>query len=191
MYCHQRITSQRYHRVRQVALLCLLCLTQDRQEDHFSSPPGFSVNPDALSSTDQHQPTLPQRPMGGSPLSPLPHPGPSKGRFPSPPGFSVNPDTLSSTGHQPRPPQSPTGGIPLPLSASPRVHQRTSFPPGFSMNPDTLSSTGSTDNQPTPPQSPGVDPEIHSLLNLEPFPLNFGTSSSKARSSVAFLALML
>ena len=49
---------------------------------------------------------------GGSPLPPLPHPGPSEDRSPSPPGFSVNPDTLSSTGHQPTPPQSPTGSSP-------------------------------------------------------------------------------
>ena len=99
--------------------------------------------------------------------------GPLEDRFP--PGFSVNPDTLSSTGHQPTPPQSPTGGSPLsPLRLPHRGPSEDRFPgmPGWSVNSGT-SSTGSTGIQPTPPQSPGADPEIHSLLNLEPFPYTF------------------
>jgi hypothetical protein len=41
------------------------------------------------------------------------------------------------------------------------------------VNPDTFLATGSTGNPPTPPQSPEVDSQMHSLLNPEPFPSEF------------------
>ena len=66
---------------------------------------------------------------------------------PGSPAGTDSTGTLSSTGHQPTPPQSPTGGPPHPGPSKDRFPS----PPGFSVNPDTLSSTG---NQPTPPQSP-------------------------------------
>jgi hypothetical protein len=54
------------------------------------------------------------------------------------------------------------------------------FPPG-SVNPDTSLATGSTGNQPTRPQSPGVDPEVHSALNLELFPTEFWDNFLKGK----------
>jgi hypothetical protein len=97
-------------------------------------------------------------PTGGSPLHPLPHPGPSEDRFPSPPGFSVNPGTLSSTGHQPKPPQSP---------------------PGWSVNPGTSSSTA---HQPTPPQSPtDGSPLPHPGPSEDRFPRPPGRSANPDR----------
>ena len=97
-------------------------------------------------------------PTGGSPLSPLPHPGPED-RLPSPPNLPVNPDT--STGHQPIPPQRPTVGLFLP--PSPLTHPDDRFPtPSWSVDvdlyPGTLSSTG---HQPTPSQSPTDSPLPH------------------------------
>ncbi|KAN0113922.1 hypothetical protein V8E52_007230 [Russula decolorans] len=77
------------------------------------------------------------------------HTGPMGGRFSSPPGWSMNPGTLSSAGHQLMPPQSPTGGSPLPHPGP--SEGRFPSTPGWSVNSGTLSSTG---HQPTPPQSP-------------------------------------
>ncbi|KAF8493414.1 hypothetical protein F5888DRAFT_1723510 [Russula emetica] len=58
------------------------------------------------------------------------------------------------------------------------------YPPGFSPNPDALSATVIQPTPPGPPQSPGVDdsdPEMHSLLNADPFPTDFWNSLSKDR----------
>ncbi len=49
------------------------------------------------------------------------------------------------------------------------------------MNPDTLPATGSTGYKLTPPQSPGVDPEMHSLLNPESFPTEFWDNVLKGK----------
>ena len=43
------------------------------------------------------------------------------------------------------------------------------------------SDTSSSDSNPTPPQSPELDPEIHSLLNPEPFPTDFWDEFFKGR----------
>jgi hypothetical protein len=39
------------------------------------------------------------------------------------------------------------------------------------VNPDTLSATGPTGDQPT--EGSGIDPDMHHLLNPEPFPTEF------------------
>jgi hypothetical protein len=101
-------------------------------------------------------PLRPLRPLGGliplpplPPLRPLPRPGPSEVESSRP---AVNPDTLSSTGHQPAPPQRPTGGSPPPPLPDPGPSEdRLPSPPGSSVNPGTLSSTV---HQTTPPHSP-------------------------------------
>lgn len=105
--------------------------------DHFPSPLGISAseNPDTFSSMGNLPPPMPpmppQRPAGGSPLpytgssegrfpatpgaSPLPYPTPSDGGFLDSPGWWESAAEISpSTGHQPTPPQIPTGGSALP-----------------------------------------------------------------------------
>ena len=67
----------------------------------------------------------------------------------------------------PPPPPLPHPGQPGPSEG------RFPSPSGISVNPDTLPATGPTGNHPTPPQTPGVNPETHSLLNPEPFPTEF------------------
>lgn len=142
------------------------------QHRYPNTPPPPSDSPGSLAGSDDVPSSL-RSPTGfqtgqtgGSPLSPLPHPGPLEGPLPSLSGWAVNPGTASSTGRQPTLPQSPNG-FPLPPLPRPGPSE-DSFPPGFPMSPDTLSSTGSTG-----PHSPGVDPEIYSLLNPEPFPTAF------------------
>jgi hypothetical protein len=110
--------------------------------------------------------------MGGSPLPPLPDPGPSEDHFPSPLGFPANPDTLSTV-RQTTPPQSLTGGPRL----LPLLHSGPS-PPGWSVNSGTLLSTG---HQSTPPQSPtGGFP-------LPPLP-HLGSSEDRSPSPHCWLA---
>jgi hypothetical protein len=134
-------------------------------ESRFPSPPGWSVNTDALLSTG-HQPTPPQSPTGSSPLPPLPHPGPSEDRFPSTLGLLENLGTLSSTGYQPTPLQA--GSSPLSHPGSSEDHCPS--PHCWLATSDTLSSTGS---QPTPPQSPALDPVTPPPPSPEPPPDEF------------------
>ena len=54
-------------------------------------------------------------------------------------------------------------------------------PSGVSVNPDRLSAAGSTVNHPIQPQSPGLDPEMHSLLNPEPFRTDFWVKVLKGK----------
>lgn len=119
-------------------------------------------------------------PAGGSPL---PHPGPLEDSFPSTPGRLVNLGTLSSTGHQPTPPQSPTGDSQVPPPPPPPPHPSDEHPPSpaASLDMDTLSSTG---HQPTPPQSPEPDSGVHAPSNpvQEPQP-----SASEAEAGAADL----
>jgi hypothetical protein len=140
--------------------------------------PPTPESPGSIGSVDSNSPNYapsnPESPTGshpglagGSPqaVPPVPHPGPSEGRFPSTPGgasgFSVNAesDALLSTGHQPSPmpPQSPTGGSPLPTVPHPGPSEEGHFPitPGWSAN--TGTSLRSTGHQPAPPQSPTGD----------------------------------
>ena len=158
-------------------------IMQQVEEEHHTyadGPPPSLNSPVSLPGSDYvpphlESPTGPRLSVGsmslaGSPSPrppPLPYPsqpGPSEGRFL--PGFSVNPDDSDtlSTGHKPIPPQSPTGGSPLPHPGPSEVH--FSNPPGFSVNPDTLPSTGKQLTS----QSPGLDQEMHYLLYPEHFP---------------------
>ena len=154
-----------------------------------------------LLARDDWSTTADRRPPTSS-LNPTvtgPHPDPTNDSPPPPPlDISINPDTLSSTGHQPTPPQSPDGDIPSPPPAPPQSSDgniplppptpphpgqlaglpEDRFPsttPGWPVDPDsdTLSSTGSSPGSPRPPQNPGLDPEIHSLLSPESFPTEF------------------
>jgi hypothetical protein len=110
----------------------------------------------------------------GSPTG-SPHSGPSVPGWPA-----VNPGTLSSTGHQhwQTPPQSPTGGSPLPLSPHPGLSDE--HPPGSpaAMAKGTSSSTG---HQYTPEQSPTggspLPPSPHPGLSDEHTP---GSSAAMA-----------
>ncbi|KAN0107679.1 hypothetical protein V8E52_009919 [Russula decolorans] len=156
------------------------------QIPHVDSPP---PTPDSLSPSPE-SPTESRLPVGSMPVAgslsppppPPPHPsqpGPSDDRFPlSPPlSPSLHPSQLGpSEGRFPSP---PGFGFLLPPYPSPHPSQlgpsqgRFPSPSSFPVNSDKLSSTGSTDNRPTPPQSPGVDPDMHYLLNPEPFPTEF------------------
>jgi hypothetical protein len=134
------------------------CFGPIDSESEGSNEPNYTPSNPGLSTGSHPGPT------GGSPLPPLPRPGPSEVRFPSSPGFSGNPDTMSSTGHQLTPPQSPTGDSPLPLPHPGPSKGRFPSPPGFSVNPD-MSSTG---HQPTPPQSPTGDSPLPPLPHPGP-----------------------
>jgi hypothetical protein len=163
-------------------------------EDHSSGPQGSPVKAYSFSSINNYHvppnpgwPTGLRLPMGSMPvagsrpppLSPPPHPGPSEDYFPGPPGFPERTYTLfSSTGNHyvPPSPGRPTGSR-LPVGSMPMVGSLSPPPPppphpgqpepsedrspgllGFSAEPE------------TPPQSPGLDPEMHSLMNPEPIP---------------------
>ena len=151
------------------------------QIPHADSPPTL----DSLgSSTGSHYvPPSPGPPTGLvgpmpvvgslSPLPPpLPHPnepGLSDDRYP--PGFEPKPGSSHdrySPGLEPKPDPGPS-------------HDR--YPPGFEPKPNTLPSTGSTGTQPISPQpeSQGVDPETHPLLNSETFPIEFWNKLFKGK----------
>ncbi|KAI0281167.1 hypothetical protein BGY98DRAFT_1095108 [Russula aff. rugulosa BPL654] len=156
----------------------------------FSSINNYHVPPNPGWPTGLRLPmgSMPVAGSGPPPLSPPPHPRPSEDYFPGPPGFPERTYTLfSSTGNHYVPPSPgwPTGSR-LPVGSMPMVGSLSPPPPppphlsqpepsedrspgllGFSAEPDTPSSTGSNE---TPPQSPGLDSEMHSLLNPEPFP---------------------
>jgi hypothetical protein len=142
-----------------------------------------SESPGSTGSVDSIRPSY-APPNPGSPAglrTDSPHPGPSVPGWPA-----VNPGTLSSTGHQhwQTPPQSPTGGSPLPLSPHPGLSDE--HPPGSpaAMAKGTSSSTG---HQYTPEQSPTggspLPPSPHPGLSDEhppgsPAAMAKGTSSS-------------
>ena len=99
-------------------------------------------------------------PVVGS-LSPLPPPLP----HPNEPGLS---DDRYPPGFEPKPEPGPSPDR---------------YPPGFEPKPNTLPSTGSTGTQPISPQpeSQGVDPETHPLLNSETFPIEFWNKLLKGK----------
>src|SRR6266852_2571058 len=127
--------------------------------------------------------------LGYVPPSPgLPEPSP---RLPSPFTYSLShtpptPDSLRSGSDYvlpspglPTGSRLPVGSMPVAGSLSPHPSQpgpsegHFPSPSGVSVNPYTLSSTGPTGYHPTPPQGPGMDPEMYSQLNPEPFPTEF------------------
>ena len=77
----------------------------------------------------------------------------------------------------PSPPPRPSPHSSQPEPSEDRFRSPQS-PPGLSVKPDKLSSTGS---QLTPPQSPEVDPEMHSILHPEPFPTEFWDTPLKGK----------
>jgi hypothetical protein len=112
---------------------------------------------------------------------------------PDSPWLSIGTDYVPPSPGSPTESRLPVGSMPVAGSLSPPPsppphpsqpgpsEDRFPSPSGFSVNPNTLSATGSTVNQQIPPQSPGVDPEIHAPLNLEPFPTKFWDKFSKDR----------
>ena len=117
-------------------------------EGRLKRPSGFSPKPFPFKLPTEAELRLPQSlrpmPVPGSLPPPLPMPLPPPPRPMPAPGSLLPPLPPSHPG-QPGPSRVP--------------------PPGFSVKPGTLSSTG---NQPMPPQRPGVDPETHSQVNLDP-----------------------
>jgi hypothetical protein len=140
-------------------------------------------------------PTGSRLPVDGSlsyPPPPPPHsPHPSQ-PGPSSPGYSVSSTANNYVPLSPGWPEGsrlPVGSMPVagslsspppypprPSQPGPSEGSHGSGPPGFSVNPGTLSSTGSS-NEPTPP----LDPELHSLLDPEPFPTDFWDNFLKGK----------
>ena len=160
----------------------------DHEHEPTSSPDSTGIPPqivyvDTPSPTPDHGP--PQIVYVDTP-SPTPDHGPPQIVHidsPSPtPDYSLppSPDNTGSAvpselwdnvaGSLPRLPSLPTP--PHPSQPGPS-EDHSPNPSGPSANPDTPPATGSTDNQPAPPQSPEVDPQVHSMLNPEPFPAEF------------------
>ncbi len=102
---------------------------------------------------------------------------------PSPPPSPLS--ATGPTGYQPTPPQSPEVDLKkyysllnpetLPSEFWDNVLDKSRFSVG------SMPVAGPTINQPTPPQGPEVDPETHSRLNSEPYPLEFWINTLKGK----------
>jgi hypothetical protein len=84
----------------------------------------------------------------------------------SPTGSRLPVGPMTVAGSQTQLPPPPSSHLSQPGTSEDRFPS----PSGYPVNPDTLSTTG---NHQTPPHSPGVDPELHSLLHPESFPSEF------------------